>query len=182
MSSAAADPRLGGRAARVVYDQATIARRVAELGREITAAYPAGELLLIGMLKGSFIFLADLIRGIERPLAIDFVVASSYGTGTTSSGAVTVHYRPTTPLGGKHVVLVEDIIDSGHTLRVLAAELAAAGPASLALCALLDKGLTKAHPAPLRFLGFRAPRAFLVGYGLDHAEEFRHLPYIVDLG
>jgi hypoxanthine phosphoribosyltransferase len=165
----------------IVYDEAAIATRVRELGEAITAAYPDGDLLVLGLLKGSFIFLGDLVRQIERPLQIDFLVASSYGAGTTSSGKVRLLYDPETQLEGRHIVLVEDIIDSGSTLRRLLALLAEREPRSLAVCALLDKGLMPDPPSALRFIGFRAPKAFLVGYGLDHAEDFRHLPFIADL-
>jgi len=165
----------------VVYDTETIAARVRELGREITRAYPEGELTLIGLLKGSFIFLADLARAIERPLSVDFLVASSYGTGTVSSGEVRLLYEPASQLAGKHILLVEDIIDSGRTLASLTDRLWSRGPRSLAVCALLDKRI--APPLPeIRFVGFTAPSKFLVGYGLDHAEEFRHLPYIAEMG
>ena len=174
--------RTGGRAIKsIVYDEATIARRVGELGQEVTAAFPDGELLVLGLLKGSFIFLGDLVRKIERPLQIDFLVASSYGAEKESSGAVRLLYDPETDLTGKHILLVEDIIDSGKTLRRLLALLGERRPRSLATCALLDKQLAPARPAELRFVGFRAPPAFLVGYGLDHAENFRHLPFIADL-
>jgi hypoxanthine phosphoribosyltransferase len=182
MSSPIAEPRAGGLGLRrVVFEEAAIARRVRELGQEVCRAYPEGELLLIGFLKGSFIFLADLVRAIERPLQVDFLVASSYGVGTVSSGEVRLLYEPATPLAGRHILLVEDIIDSGRTLGSLMDRLRSRGPRSLAICALLDKRL--AAPMPdLRFVGFTAPPAFLVGYGLDHAEDFRHLPYIAELG
>ncbi len=108
--------RAGGHALRVVYDEATIAGRVRELGHEITAAYPDGELLVLGLLKGSFIFLSDLVRQIDRPLHLDFLVASSYGSGTVSSGTVRLLYDPETPLEGKHIVIVEDFIDRGRTM------------------------------------------------------------------
>jgi hypoxanthine phosphoribosyltransferase len=174
--------RTGGRPVRsIVYDEETIARRVRELGREITAAYPEGDLLVLGLLKGSFVFLSDLVRQIERPIQVDFLVASSYGAGTVSSGAVQLVYDPETRLEGRHIVLVEDIIDTGTTLQRLLEVLRARRPRSLAVCALLDKGLMANPPPEIRFVGFRAPRAFLVGYGLDHAEEFRHLPFIADL-
>ena len=174
--------RSGGRKARsVVFTAEQIATRVASLGREITAAYPEGDLLLLGLLKGSFIFLADLVRAVERPLQVDFLVASSYGTGTVSSGNVRLLYDPASDLAGKHIVVVEDIIDSGRTLTRLVELLRARHPASLAICTLLDKQIAPEPPAELRFVGFHAPPAFLVGYGLDHAENCRHLPYIVDL-
>lgn len=174
--------RTGGRTFKsVVYDETTIAARVRELGQDITAAYPEGDLLVLGLLKGSFIFLGDLVRQVERPLQIDFLVASSYGRGTTSSGTVTLLYDPETRLEGKHIVLVEDIVDSGVTVRQLLDRLVARRPRSLAVCALLDKA-DRHPPIPeLRFVGFLAPSAFLVGYGLDHAEDFRHLPFIADL-
>jgi hypoxanthine phosphoribosyltransferase len=180
-SPAVLGPRPGPRRVkRVVYDADTIRRRVQEIGAEITAAHPDGELLLVGLLKGSFVFMADLVRQIERPLQVDFIRVSSYGVGKASSGRVELLYDPETSLGGKHVVLVEDIIDSGRTLNRLLALLRARGPASLSVCALLDKQLADALPEA-RFVGFEAPPVFLVGYGLDHAEEFRHLPFIAEL-
>jgi hypoxanthine phosphoribosyltransferase len=173
--------RMGGRIPkRIVFDEATIAARVAELGTEITAAYPDGELLALGLLKGSFIFLSDLVRRIERPVQVDFLVASSYGSGKTSSGNVRLLYDPETELEGKHILLVEDIIDTGRTLQRLLALLGTRRPLSLSICALLDKHLAPPNPA-VRFVGFSAPPAFLVGYGLDHAENYRHLPFIADL-
>lgn len=174
--------RTGGRTMKsIVFDEDAIARRVAELGAEITAAYPAGELLVLGLLKGSFIFLSDLVRKIERPIHVDFLVASSYGSGTVSSGNVRLLYDPETELQGKHILLVEDIIDTGRTLKRLVVLLGERRPRSLAICALLDKHVAPDPPAELRFVGFDAPPAFLVGYGLDHAENFRHLPFIGDL-
>jgi hypoxanthine phosphoribosyltransferase len=174
--------RTGGRKAKsVVFTAEQIAARVAALGKEITAAYPEGDLLLLGLLKGSFIFLADLVRTIERPLQVDFLVASSYGAGKKSSGNVRLLYDPATDLAGKHIVVVEDIIDSGRTLKRLVELLRARHPASLSICTLLDKRIAPEPPPELRFIGFHAPPAFLIGYGLDHAEEYRHLPYIVDL-
>ena len=174
--------RTGGRDVKsIVFNEAALAARARELGSAITADYPDGDLLVLGLLKGSFIFLSDLVRCVERPLQIDFIVASSYGRGTISSGEVKLLYDPETTLEGKHIVLVEDIVDSGNTLRRLLALLAGRRPRSLAICALLDK-VEKHDPFPeLRFVGFEAPPAFLVGYGLDHAEDFRHLPFIADL-
>ncbi|HEV8305257.1 MAG TPA: hypoxanthine phosphoribosyltransferase [Gemmatimonadales bacterium] len=172
----------GGRElARIVFDEETIARRVRELGREITAAYPEGDLLVLGLLKGSFIFLSDLVRRIERPLQVDFLVAASYGEGTVSSGHVRLLYDPATELAGKHILLVEDIIDTGKTLNRLVALLRQRNPRSLRICALLHKRIAEHLELDAAFLGFDAPRAFLVGYGLDHAENFRHLPYIASL-
>jgi len=180
--STTADPRLLGRAVRrVVYTKEAIAQRVQELGDEITAAYSDGELLVLGLLKGSFIFLSDLVRDIRRPLQVDFLVASSYGDGTESSGNVRLLYDPETELEGKHILLVEDIVDTGRTLSRLMDLLRARNPRSLEICALLHKHIATELRYPTRFLGFDAPNEFLVGYGLDHAENFRHLPYIASL-
>lgn len=174
--------RTGGKSIKAVaYDAETIARRVEELGAEITAAYPDGDLLVLGLLKGSFIFLGDLVRHIQRPLQVDFLVASSYGAEMVSSGTVRLLYDPETDLSGKHIVLVEDIIDTGKTLQRLMAVLGGREPKSIAICALLDKNLAPQPPTELRFVGFNAPPAFLVGYGLDHAENYRHLPFIAAL-
>ncbi len=176
------DPRLSGRAVRrIAFDEATIARRVNELGREITAAYPDGDLLVLGLLKGSFIFLSDLVRQITRPLQVDFLVASSYGDGMVSSGTVNLVYDPETELKGKDILLVEDIVDSGRTLNRLIAILKERQPRSLEICALLHKRIAGGLRHETKFVGFDAPNEFLVGYGLDHAENFRHLPYIASL-
>ena len=177
-----ADPRLAGRALRrVAFSEAEIARRVAELGREITVTYPDGDLLVLGLLKGSFIFLSDLVRQIARPLHVDFLVASSYGNDTVSSGTVRLLYDPETTLEGKHILLVEDIVDSGRTLAKLVDLLGDRGPRSLEICALLHKHIATHLTHPVRFVGFDAPEEFLVGYGLDHAEHFRHVPYVASL-
>lgn len=166
---------------RVVYDAGAIAERVGQLGAEITRNYPDGDLLVLGLLKGSFIFLGDLVRQIQRPIQVDFLVASSYGTETTSSGSVRLVYDPETVLEGKHILLVEDIVDSGRTLSRLMDLLSARRPRSLEICALLHKHVAEHLRYPVRFVGFDAPPEFLVGYGLDHAENFRHLPYIASL-
>jgi hypoxanthine phosphoribosyltransferase len=165
----------------VVFDEATIAARVRALGQEITAAFPDGELLVLGLLKGSFIFLSDLVRRIERPLQVDFLVAASYGAATVSSGEVRLVYAPETRLDGKHVLLVEDIIESGKTVNRIARLLRGRGMRSLHLCTLLHKRVATDLEVEPAFVGFDAPARFLVGYGLDHAEEFRNLPYIASL-
>jgi hypoxanthine phosphoribosyltransferase len=166
---------------RIVFDEETIARRVQALGHEITAAYPDGDLLVLGLLKGSFIFLSDLVRKIDRPLQVDFLVAASYGEGTVSSGNVRLVYDPETELEGKHILLVEDIIDTGKTLNKLVAVLKQRRPRSLEICALLHKHVAEHLELGAKFVGLDAPTLFLVGYGLDHAENFRHLPYIASL-
>jgi hypoxanthine phosphoribosyltransferase len=182
LPSTASLRQTGGRELkRIVFDEETIARRVRELGQEITAAYPDGELLVLGLLKGSFIFLSDLVRRIERPLQVDFLVAASYGTDTISSGHVRLLYDPETELRGKHILLVEDIVDTGKTLNRLVALLRERAPRSLAICALLHKHVAEHLELDATFVGFDAPRVFLVGYGLDHAENFRHLPYVASL-
>jgi hypoxanthine phosphoribosyltransferase len=182
VNASIADPRLEGRELkRVVYDAEQIASRVQELGKEITAAYPDGELLVLGLLKGSFIFLSDLVRQINRPLHVDFLVAASYGEGTTSSGNVRLVYDPETKLEGKHILLVEDIVDTGRTLNRLMDLLRARNPRSLEICALLHKHIADELKYETKFIGYDAPHEFLVGYGLDHAESFRHLPYIASL-
>jgi hypoxanthine phosphoribosyltransferase len=177
-----ADPRLEGRTLkRIVYDASDIARRVQELGEEITTTYPDGELLVLGLLKGSFIFLSDLVRQINRPLHVDFLVASSYGEGMVSTGNVRLVYDPETKLEGKHILLVEDIVDTGRTLNRLMELLKARNPRSLEICALLHKHIADELKYKTKFIGYDAPHEFLVGYGLDHAESFRHLPYIASL-
>jgi hypoxanthine phosphoribosyltransferase len=182
VNSTSADPRLLGRAVRrITYTKEEIAARVAELGAEITAAYPDGELLILGLLKGSFIFVSDLVREIRRPLQVDFLVASSYGDSTVSSGTVRLLYDPELTLENKHILLVEDIVDTGRTLNRLMDLLQARNPRSLEICALLHKHIAHELRYPTRFIGFDAPHEFLVGYGLDHAENFRHLPYIASL-
>jgi hypoxanthine phosphoribosyltransferase len=176
------DPRLGGEPIkRIAFDEPTIARRVKELGAEITLAYPDGELLVLGLLKGSCLFTSDLVRTIVRPLQLDFIVVASYGDAKVSSGHVRLLYDPETSFAGKHVLLVEDIVDSGKTLERLMDHVAERKPRSLAVCALLHKRIADHLKDEIKFVGFDAPNEFLVGYGLDHAENFRHLPYIASL-
>jgi hypoxanthine phosphoribosyltransferase len=164
VNTSTADPRLLGRTVRrIVYSKEQIAQRVNELGAQITEYYPEGELLVLGLLKGSFIFLSDLVREVTRPLQVDFLVASSYGDSTVSSGHVRLLYDPETELEGKHILLVEDIVDTGRTLSRLMDLLQARKPRSVEICALLHKQIAT------------------VGYGLDHAENFRHIPYIASL-
>jgi hypoxanthine phosphoribosyltransferase len=159
------DPRLSGRVVkRIAVDEAAIAK-----------------LLVLGLLKGSFIFLSDLVRQINRPLQVDFLVAASYGDGMLSTGAVNLVYDPETELEGKDILLVEDIVDSGRTLNRLVSILKNRKPRSLEICALLHKRIAEGLKYDTKFVGFDAPNEFLVGYGLDHAENFRHLPYIASL-
>ncbi len=175
--------RTGGRElARIVYDEQDIAARVAEMGHEIAEAYPRDEpLLVLGLLKGSFIFLSDLVRNIPRPLHVDFIVASSYGGGTTTGGLVNLLYDPSISLEGKHIILVEDIVDSGTTLSRLVPMLEERGPKSLEICTLLHKHIAAHLIREPKWIGFDAPNEFLIGYGLDHSEDFRNLPFIGSL-
>lgn len=174
--------QLGGQAIRrVVFSTDQVQARVRELGAEISRAYSAADrLLVVGTLKGSLLFMADLVRAIDLPLHVDFVMASSYGAGTKSSGEVRLLYDPSSEMKGRAVILVEDIVDSGATLNRLVPRLEAREPASLEVCTLLHKHLAPVDREP-RWVGFDAPDEFLVGYGLDYAEDFRHLPYIASL-
>lgn len=165
----------------IVFHSDEIAERVAEMGAEIAEAYPEGDLLLVGLLKGCFIFLGDLVRNIPRPHQVDFMVASSYGPGKTSSGNVRLLYDPEIDIGDRHVLLVEDIVDSGNTLNNLIHLLRAREPKSLEIATLLHKRIASKLDKEPRFVGFDAPNKFLVGYGLDLAEDYRHLPHVVAL-
>ncbi len=178
----AEDTRLGGQAIeRIVYTEEQLQARVRTMGEEITRSFTEGdELLVIGLLKGSFLFVADLVRAIRLPLHVDFLVASSYGSGKVSSGEVQLLYDPEASFEGRHVILVEDIVDSGNTMKRLIPELRKRNPSSLEVCTLLHKRIAELDPEP-RWVGFDAPNEFLVGYGLDYAEDFRHLPYIASL-
>jgi hypoxanthine phosphoribosyltransferase len=175
--------RTGGRELRrIVYTEAQIRERVAEMGAEISRDFPEGEpLLLIGLLKGSFIFVSDLIREVARPAQVDFLVAASYGSGTTTSGDVRLLYDPEAKLEDRHVILVEDIVDSGTTMNRLVPLLEARRPRSLEICALLHKHIAADLVKEPRWVGFHAPQEFLIGYGLDHSENFRNLPFIGSL-
>ncbi len=182
MPAPAEDPRLGGRKmGRIVFTEDEVRARVRALGAQISAAYaPADRLLALGLLKGSFMFLADLVRAIEVPLHVDFLVAASYGDTQVSSGDLRLLYDPAASLEGRAVIVVDDIVDSGHTLTRVLPMLRARGPSSLEVCALLHKRTGPLDCEP-RWVGFDAPQEFLVGYGLDYAEDFRHLPYIASL-
>ncbi len=172
----------GAELERVVYSADQIADRVMEMGRQIAEHYPSGEdVLVLGLLKGSFIFMADLVRDIARPVTLDFLVAASYGSGTVTSGNVQLLYDPENTLEGRHVLLVEDIVDSGSTLNRLIPMLEAREPRSLEICALLHKHLAPGLAKEPRWVGFDAPHKFLIGYGLDHSENFRNLPFIGSL-
>ncbi len=171
--------RLGRRRLRrVVFSEEAIRERVAELGREIAAWYgPDADVLVLGLLKGSFIFVADLVRQIRMPIQVDFLRVSSYENRRVSNGEIRLWYNPGASLENRNVVLVEDIIDSGNTIKRVIPMLMERNPASLELCTLLHKRLVRLPKEP-RWVGFDAPEEFLIGYGLDFAEDYRHLPYI----
>lgn len=163
---------------RVLINQQEIQERVAALGREISHDYRGQEVVAIGVLKGAVIFLADLVRTLTVPASLDFMAVSSYGDDTHTSGVVRIIKDLDLPLAGRHVLLVEDIVDSGLTLRYLLNLLQARGPASLKTCVLLDKPARRQAAVDLNYIGFTIPEVFVVGYGLDHAEQYRHLPYL----
>jgi hypoxanthine phosphoribosyltransferase len=165
----------------VVFDEETIKRRIGELGQDINEYYDSGDLLLIGLLKGSFIFLGDLVREISRPLEVDFCVVSSYGSGTKSSGEVRLVYDPEVELKGKHILLVEDVVETGQTLSRLVRNFRERDPKSIEIVTLLHKRISSVPECEPRFVGFDAPREFLVGYGLDYDEKYRHLPFVASL-
>ena len=158
---------------RVVLDADTIARRVKEMGAEISARHPEGNLILIGILKGSFIFMADLVRSITVPVQVDFARIASYGNGTVSSGDLKIIMDVDIPLDGKHVILVDDIIDTGLTLSEYRTALLKRGPRSLEVAAFIDKTGRREKHVTLDYCGFQVEGGFLVGYGLDCAEQDR---------
>jgi len=158
-----------------------IAGRVAELGAQITrdyAAHAGADIVVIGVLKGSVIFLADLVRHIASSIYVDFIGISSYGDATVSSGVVQITQDLSRPIEGKHVIVVEDIVDTGHTVHYLLANLATRRPASIALCALLHKPERSEREVKIDYLGFTIPNKYVVGYGLDIAQQYRNLPFI----
>ncbi len=166
---------------KILISESKLRARIAELGAEITRDYQGNPLVLVGILKGSFIVMADLIRKIDLPLTCDFLRVSSYESGTESSGAVRFEFDVTQPLKGKHVLLVEDIVDTGLTVNYLIENLKTRKPASLRVCALLHKPARTRVPVNIHYLGFKVPDEFVIGYGLDYAGQFRNLPYIAVL-
>ncbi|CAN5610057.1 hypoxanthine phosphoribosyltransferase [soil metagenome] len=168
------DPHLG----EVIVPTEQLQARVAELGRQITADYEGRPPLLVGVLKGAFVFMSDLSRSIALPVEFDFMAVSSYGSATRTSGVVRIVKDLDLDLTGRHVLLVEDIIDSGLTLQYLRKNLQARGPASLEVCALLLREGLQKHDPELRYVGFKIPPDFVIGYGLDVGERYRNLPYI----
>ena len=163
---------------RVLFSEEQLAQRVKEIAARIDADYAGKEPLLVSVLRGSFVFMADLVRQITLPCTVDFMAVSSYGSGTTSSGQVKIIKDLSEPIEGRDVLVVEDILDSGNTLSYLLKLLEARHPASIRLCTLLDKPERRTKPVAVQYTGFTIPDEFVVGYGLDYDEKYRNLPYI----
>lgn len=164
--------------ASVMFDEEALKEKCRELGQQIAKDYAGKDLLVVGILKGSVMFFVDLTRNINVPMNMDFMVVSSYGDGTESSGKVNIKKDLSVDIKGRHVLLVEDIIDSGITMNQLMAELSKREPASLKLCALLSKPSRRQVDVDIDYCGYEVPDEFLVGYGLDYAENYRNLPVI----
>lgn len=174
------DPNHDSLLGRIVVGEDELHSRVAELGKELTADYADEPPLLVGVLKGAFMFMSDLARAIDLPVEFDFMAVLSYGSATRSSGVVRIIKDLDVDLTSRHVLIVEDIVDSGLTLAYLRKNLHARGPASVEVCALLVKeGLQRIDPE-IRYEGFRIPPQFVVGYGLDVGERYRNLPYVAE--
>ncbi len=167
--------------AEILIDERTLQARIRELGEQISRDYEGKKPILVGVLKGAFMFMADLIRHISIPHEVDFMATSSYGAATETSGVVRILKDLDTPISGRHVLIVEDIIDTGLTLDYLTRILKARNPASLRICTLLDKKERRRIPIPLDYVGFEIPNKFVIGYGLDFGELYRNLPYIAVL-
>lgn len=166
--------------ATILFTESQILGRVRDLGREITRDYAGRSPVLISILKGGVVFLADLFRQIDLPVRIDFMSISSYGAGSEATGGVVRILKDLDQdIGGEHVIVVEDIIDTGLTLSYLLAALRAREPASLEVCTLLDKSARRIPPLDIRYRGFECPDRFVIGYGLDHDERYRNLPIIL---
>jgi hypoxanthine phosphoribosyltransferase len=162
----------------ILLDATTITDRVAELGAQISADFADRDPVLVSVLKGSIIFLADLMRAMELPTSIDLMEVSSYGAGTESSGQVRIIKDLSNPIQGRHVIVVEDIIDTGLTLNYLLRYLADKRPASISIVCLLDKPARRLAEIPIDYIGFTIPDRFVIGYGLDYDERYRNLPYV----
>ncbi len=162
----------------VLYSEEELRQRVKELGCQITADYAGKNPMLISVLRGSYIFMADLTRSINLDVTVDFMVVSSYGAGTVSSGQVEIKKDLSDTIEGRDLIVVEDILDSGNTLYYLMDVLKARKPASIRLCTLMDKPERRTKPITADYVGFTIPDAFIVGYGLDYDEKYRNLPYV----
>jgi hypoxanthine phosphoribosyltransferase len=171
------DPAIG----EVLVQKDELEHRVRQLGREISRDYAGHDLVLVGVLKGAVFFLSDLMRHIEIPCEVDFMAVASYGSSTDSSGVVRILKDLDAAIEGRDVLIVEDIVDSGLTLQYLLRSLGARNPRSLEVCALLTKPERRKVDLPTRYVGFEIPNKFAIGYGLDHAERYRNLPYVAAL-
>ena len=163
---------------KVLISEERIAARVAELGAQISEDYKDKDLLMVGALKGSVVFMSDLMRAVDCPMSIDFISASSYGSGVNTSGVVKIVQDMTQDIAGRDVLIIEDILDTGTTLSHLTKMLLARGPKSLKLAALLEKPSRKTENIHADYVGFTIPNVFVVGYGLDYDELYRNLPYV----
>jgi hypoxanthine phosphoribosyltransferase len=172
------DPAIG----EILVQQDDLAHRIAQLGEEISRDYEGRSPLLVGVLKGAIFFVSDLMRHLEGECEVDFMAVASYGSQTDSSGVVRILKDLDAPIEGRDVLIVEDIVDSGLTLSYLLRTLRARDPATLEVCALLTKPERRKIDLPIRYVGFEIPDRFAIGYGLDHAERFRNLPYVAVLG
>lgn len=162
----------------VLFSEEQLDRRVREIAAQIEKDYEGKEIMLIGVLRGSFVFMADLCRRIDLPCTLDFMSVSSYGKGTSSSGQVQITKDLSSDISDQHIIVIEDILDSGNTLSYLLKLLEQRNPASIRLCTLLDKPERRVKEVKVDYSGFTIPDAFVVGYGLDYAEQYRNLPYI----
>lgn len=162
----------------VLYSEGELSARVRELGAQITTDYEGKSPLLVGVLKGSFVFMADLVRAIDLPCELDFMVVSSYGSGTKTTGAVQIIKDLQVDIAGRDIIVIEDILDSGMTLSYLSGILAERGAASIKICTLLDKPARRMADVTPAYKGFTIDDKFIVGYGLDYAEKYRNLPFI----
>jgi hypoxanthine phosphoribosyltransferase len=169
------------RVGEILVQRDELEHRVRELAEEVSRDYADRELLLVGVLKGAVFFLSDLMRQLEVDCELDFMAVSSYGSSTDSSGVVRILKDLDISIEGRHVLIVEDIVDSGLTLSYLLRTLRARNPASLEVCALLTKPERRKVDLPIRYVGFEIPNRFAIGYGLDHAERFRNLPFVAVL-
>lgn len=165
----------------VLISEEALKARVSELGKAISERYEGQELLMIGVLKGANVFMSDLMRAVTVPIQIDFIAASSYGTSTESSGIVRIVKDLDYSIEGKHVMIVEDIIDTGLTLKYLFDNFSARKPASLSIISLLDKPERRKVDIQVDYTGFEIPDEFIVGYGIDYAEKYRNLPFVATL-
>ncbi len=162
----------------ILYTEEDLRRRIRELGAQIAADYAGRTPMLVSVLRGSYIFMADLTRAIDLDLTVDFMAVSSYGAGTVSSGQVEIKKDLSDSIEDRDLIIVEDILDSGNTLYYLMDVLRARKPASIRICTLMDKPKRRVKPITADYVGFTIPDAFIVGYGLDYAEKYRNLPYV----